>query len=782
MKLIQKSKKTETNTMNNTQRYGIRKYKIGAASIALGTVVVIGMSESNEAAASEYHTSQVTTSAQYVAHHVEEVSTSAQVTAYKENATNNEVQKYVKNTSTHQAHNNEHLKQYGTDQQRVTPIVKPETKVTTAVEPKVIAAPQSTKVVESQKEAHHHIKGTDVTEKVTVVESKIEGHEGKKNITPHNAERVTLKYKWKFDNSIKAGDHFHFTISNNVDTRGVAFKKKVPEIKDKQNVVARGEVLENNKIRYTFTDYVNYKKDINAELSLNLYFNPVTVPNRSRQTVVATLGKVETKETFDVNYLDGVHDRTGSGVKVNGRIHRLDKDNRIFTHIAYINPDKKHLNAVDVVGYFRKGGTHVSRPKNVQIYEYVGKHPLAQSVYADFNVDDYKEVTKNVNLIVQENGQYKATLGNLNGKTYVIRFDGQYHENANDLSFATELTGHHLVNGYYVPTKLTWLNGVTFYSNNAHGNGHDRSFNGKSEHVEISYDTYKTEHHTQQGVLEESYDSKPIVSITESGSEFGHGHYQKTEEIEDTVTTDYITQQNLLEFNEDNTLPPSISGHAQGTIEEIEDTMKTDYITEQNLIEFEEELHIERGAHENMIFEEDTNDDKPFIKTGAHEPIEINENSIPKESGKTKGVIIEEESNPNHNTPQQPKEEMPEKPQPPMSPNGESPKIKHNIIPKKENNKGIVDIHGKGNKTPQNKPNMSDLSKDNNQRPSMSGHHKTKDRHASITISHTNHRAEQRPTLPETGHSSAQHSYIIGTVLSIFGFTFLVRRKCEKRH
>lgn len=125
---------------------------------------------------------------------------------------------------------------------------------------------------------------------------------------------------------------------------------------------------------------------------------------------------------------------------------------------------------------------------------------------------------------------------------------------------------------------------------------------------------------------------------------------------------------------------------------------------------------------------------------------------------------------------------MPEKPQPPMSPNGESPKIKHNIIPKKENNKGIVDIHGKGNKTPQNKPNMSDLSKDNNQRPSMSGHHKTKDRHASITISHTNHRAEQRPTLPETGHSSAQHSYIIGTVLSIFGFTFLVRRKCEKRH
>ncbi|NJH84883.1 YSIRK-type signal peptide-containing protein [Staphylococcus agnetis] len=39
--------------MINKQRNGIRKYKIGAASIALGTMVVIGVNENNEAHASE---------------------------------------------------------------------------------------------------------------------------------------------------------------------------------------------------------------------------------------------------------------------------------------------------------------------------------------------------------------------------------------------------------------------------------------------------------------------------------------------------------------------------------------------------------------------------------------------------------------------------------------------------------------------------------------------------------------------------------------------------------
>ncbi len=50
--------------------------------------------------------------------------------------------------------------------------------------------------------------GTDVTSKVEVEEgSEIVGHNNKETnvVNPHNAERVTLKYKWKFEDGIKPG-------------------------------------------------------------------------------------------------------------------------------------------------------------------------------------------------------------------------------------------------------------------------------------------------------------------------------------------------------------------------------------------------------------------------------------------------------------------------------------------------------------------------------------------------------------------------------------------------
>ncbi len=41
-------------------------------------------------------------------------------------------------------------------------------------------------------------------------------------VNPHNAQRVTLKYKWKFGEGIKAGDYFDFTLSDNVETHGIS--------------------------------------------------------------------------------------------------------------------------------------------------------------------------------------------------------------------------------------------------------------------------------------------------------------------------------------------------------------------------------------------------------------------------------------------------------------------------------------------------------------------------------------------------------------------------------
>ncbi|MBE2150392.1 YSIRK-type signal peptide-containing protein, partial [Staphylococcus argenteus] len=45
--------------MKSNLRYGIRKHKLGAASVFLGTMIVVGMGQDKEAAASEQNSTTV---------------------------------------------------------------------------------------------------------------------------------------------------------------------------------------------------------------------------------------------------------------------------------------------------------------------------------------------------------------------------------------------------------------------------------------------------------------------------------------------------------------------------------------------------------------------------------------------------------------------------------------------------------------------------------------------------------------------------------------------------
>ncbi|SUL37875.1 fibronectin binding protein A precursor [Staphylococcus aureus] len=116
--------------------------------------------------------------------------------------------------------------------------------------------------------------GTDVTSKVTVEIGSIEGHNNTNKVEPHAGQRAVLKYKLKFENGLHQGDYFDFTLSNNVNTHGVSTARKVPEIKNGSVVMATGEVLEGGKIRYTFTNDIEDKVDVTAELEINLFIDP----------------------------------------------------------------------------------------------------------------------------------------------------------------------------------------------------------------------------------------------------------------------------------------------------------------------------------------------------------------------------------------------------------------------------------------------------------------------------------------------------------------------------
>ncbi|MBU7112185.1 fibrinogen-binding adhesin SdrG C-terminal domain-containing protein, partial [Staphylococcus aureus] len=555
--------------MKSNLRYGIRKHKLGAASVFLGTMIVVGMGQEKEAAASEQNNTTVEESGSSA---TERKASETQTTTNNVN-TIDETQSYSA-TSTEQPSQSTQV----TTEEAPTTVQAPKvetsrvdlpsekvadkettgTQVDTAqpsnvseIKPRMKRSTDVTAVTEKEVVEEAKATGTDVTSKVEVEEgSEIVGHNNKETnvVNPHNAERVTLKYKWKFEDGIKPGDYFDFTLSNNVETHGISPLRKVPDIKSKDdNILAVGKVMDERKIRYTFTDYINNKNNLMAELNLNLFIDPTTVTKQGKQTVEVKLGENKISKEFDIKYLDGVKDNWG--VTVNGRITLLDKENSKIHHLAYINPKKSDMTSITINGFFAKGGLYTGNVPTVKVYEYLRSDELPESVYANTNDQEkFKDVTNDMSdkLTLSENGSYKLTLDALNKKSYVVSFEGKYNENDKELLFRTNLHGYHANYGYYYyyPVSLTWDNGVAFYSNNAQGDGKDKPNDPiieKSEPIELDIKSEPpVEKHELTGTIEESNDSKPIDFEYHTAVEGVEGHAEGIIETEeDSIHVDF---------------------------------------------------------------------------------------------------------------------------------------------------------------------------------------------------------------------------------------------------
>ncbi|UVJ07812.1 fibronectin-binding protein FnbB [Staphylococcus aureus] len=641
--------------MKSNLRYGIRKHKLGAASVFLGTMIVVGMGQDKEAAASEQNNTTVEESGSSA---TESKASETQTTTNNVN-TIDETQSYSA-TSTEQPSQSTQV----TTEEAPTTVQAPKvetsrvdlpsekvadkkttgTQVDTAqpsnvseIKPRMkrsadVTAASEKEVVEEVKET-----GSDVTNKVEVTESSLEGHNKNSNVVnPHNAERVTLKYKWKFEEGIKAGDYFDFTLSNNVETHGISTLRKVPEIKSSADnqVMANGQVINERKIRYTFTDYINHKKDLTAELNLNLFIDPTTVTKQGKEKVEVSLRQNKISQEFDIQYLDGVKDRMG--VTVNGRIDTLNKEDGKFSHFAYIKPNNRSLSSVTVTGQVTVGYKQNAKNPTVKVYKHIGSDELAESVYAKLDdASKFEDVTEKVNLSYTGEGGYSFTFDSLeDNNNYVVKYEGDYDSSASDLNFQTRLTGYHNYYPYYpyYPVQLTWNNGVAFYSNNAQGDGKDKPKEPIIEHstpIELEFKSEPpVEKHELTGTIEESNDSKPIDFEYHTAVEGAEGHAEGIVETEeDSIHVDFeesthenskhhadvveyeedtnpgggqvTTESNLVEFDEE-----SAKGIVTGAVSDhttIEDTKE--YTTESNLIELVDELPEEHGQAQGPIEE-----------------------------------------------------------------------------------------------------------------------------------------------------------------------------------
>ncbi|EIE3587504.1 fibrinogen-binding adhesin SdrG C-terminal domain-containing protein [Staphylococcus pseudintermedius] len=709
--------------ITNKNIYSIRKHKLGVASFLLGTLFVVGHANNAEAsevsATTQEHnvdTEQTKTEGELTTEVAQQaVSESAPIAENMQKTTSvaSENAKEVTASDSTQEVTKTEAKDTATMKdseiaqpvsevnkpvtQTAAPVAEPSTanKQTSPRQVQELTAPMDTKVINVEN-------GTDVTSKVKVEKSSITGHQNKdktyhqsNTVNPHKAERVTLNYDWSFENGIKAGDYFDFQLSDNVDTNGISTIKKVPHIMDSQNseqIIAYGEINENNRVRYRFMDYVNQKENLKGKLSLNLFIKPDKVQDEGKITVTSQLGKEMTSQEFDIKYIDGV--KSPSGITLNGRLDELSKADQSFTHYATFNPNNNKLTSVSIVGTVINGSRQNGNPGEVKVYEFIGSGNLPQSVYANINdTQQFNDITSKVSISNNKSVGYQINFDMEGKHSYVIVYKGHYDSNAKDFSFRTNATGYqninqptgHLYFGYGNSFNLTWDNGVAFYSNNASGEGNDKPVPptyGYSPTVNTIQDThadYPVMTFQQPGTLEETEDSMPITTLTESGEdrsentspiiettedsqpvefeeetnhgiqdvtlhadavdfeeETNHGeqdtvhHSDVVEYDEDTTTgmltgaiSDHTTKEDTMEYTTDSLLiefddemNPNVSGQY--------DDITTDTIEESSHIDTFTELESEFGQHDGIVtFEEDTIVEKPKTEKGNRVPLVI---------------------------------------------------------------------------------------------------------------------------------------------------------------
>ncbi|HGH0900214.1 TPA: Ig-like domain-containing protein, partial [Staphylococcus pseudintermedius] len=645
--------------ITNKNIYSIRKHKLGVASFLLGTLFVVG--HANNAEASEVsattqeqnvETEQAKTERELTTEVAQQaVSESAPIAETMQETTSvaSENAKAVTASDSTQEVTKTEAKDTATMKdseiaQPVSEVNKPVTQTapvqtpTTATEHKSprqvqeVTAPMDTKVINVEN-------GTDVTSKVKVEKSSITGHQNKdktyhqsNTVNPHKAERVTLNYEWTFDKDIKNDDYFEFQLSDNVDTNGISTVKKVPNIVDTQNndtVIAFGEINEQNRVRYRFTDYVSKKDNVKGNLSLNLFIDPSKVLNNGNTTVSSILNGTKTESTFNIEYIDGIHN--AAGVTLNGRLDELSKANQTFTHFATFKPKHNKLSSVTIKGKVKNGVLQNSNNGEVKVYEFIGNGELPQSVYANVNdTNQFKDITTSMNSKKSNGTGYEITFDTMNDKPYVILYKGYFDSNSKDFDFTTNAIGHQNLNrspynhywSYNHYFNLTWKNGVAFYSNNASGEGNDKPVPptyGFSELVDTTQNTAPATMTFQTtGVLEEIEDSVVLNTLSQSGEDRGENTSQIIETTEDSQPVEFEEETNhgiqdvtlhadavdfeeetnhgeqdtvhhsdVVEYDEDTTtgmLTGAISDH---TTEE--DTME--YTTDGLLIEFDDEMN-----------------------------------------------------------------------------------------------------------------------------------------------------------------------------------------------
>ncbi|HID4792577.1 TPA: SdrD B-like domain-containing protein, partial [Staphylococcus aureus] len=487
------NKKTATNRKgmipNRLNKFSIRKYSVGTASILVGTTLIFGLS-GHEAKAAEHTNGELNQSKNETTvptenkttekvdsrqqNNIEQSTTSNQPKVNEsDNTSVKETTEEPQNTTSTQStkqNNDPTANKDNLEAQNISTQAKDvsATPKTTTIKPRTLNRMAVNTVAAPQQ-------GTNVNDKVhfsnidiAIDKGHVNSTTGKTEFWATSSDVLKLKANYTIDDSVKEGDTFTFKYGQYFRPGSVRLPSQTQNLYNAQgNIIAKGIYdSTTNTTTYTFTNYVDqytnvsgsfeqvaFAKRENATTDKTAYKMEVTLGNDAySEEIIVDYGNKKAQPLISsTNYINNEDLSRNMTVYVNQPKNTYTKETFVSTLTGYkFNPDAK----------------------NFKIYEVTDQNQFVDSFTPD--TSKLKEVTNQFN-ITYSNDNKTATVDLLNGQTssnkqYIIQ-QVAYPDNTSTDNGKIDYTLE-TQNG-----KSSWSNSYSSVNGSSTANGDQKKYN-----------------------------------------------------------------------------------------------------------------------------------------------------------------------------------------------------------------------------------------------------------------------------------------------------------------
>nr|WP_243408212.1 MucBP domain-containing protein [Streptococcus dysgalactiae] len=252
------------------------------------------------------------------------------------------------------------------------------------------------------------VAGQDVSDKLTTIKAEFE--EVEESIDPNNGQHLYFESVFDIADDVKQGDYFYLSLSKEITPFGddKSHQDQFESLHDGEEIIAVANYEENsNRIKYTFTDKITSKTNINGFIRLPLFIDRYAVPNSQNILPEVKIGKTIAKTSVNVDYTNLKLEKDNLTANVLSIITSIDDKNKEIEWTIYINPLEKKLpnTKLELFSYDAskdvKEETSVNFlkdfPKTIEIYKVPENYNLPES----FGIEYEKLVKENVNPVLQ---------------------------------------------------------------------------------------------------------------------------------------------------------------------------------------------------------------------------------------------------------------------------------------------------------------------------------------------------------------------------------------------